>query len=78
MSFDKIVALYIFCADYHSGQNSRGYRILNKLELRYSPSITDSAWKYISTGKGNKYYKLDWEHARSLYLHYARKYGRKI
>lgn len=33
-------ALWLFCHDYHSGQSSRGYRILSKLSRAgYSPGI---------------------------------------
>ena len=28
MSFKKLIILYSFCSDYHSGQKSRGYKIL--------------------------------------------------
>ena len=28
---DNYFELYVFCMDYHSGQSSRGYRLLSKL-----------------------------------------------
>lgn len=39
--FDLIAAIYLFCADYHSGQWSRGYRILSRIETRYRPRNLD-------------------------------------
>lgn len=35
--FDLITALYAFCCDYHSGQWSRGYKILSRIQSRYQP-----------------------------------------
>ena len=38
-TFEGATALYAFCADYHSGQWSRGYRLLCRLgkRLKLSP-----------------------------------------
>lgn len=39
--FDLYGALYMFCVRYHSGQDSRGYRILSRLDLAgYSPGLS--------------------------------------
>jgi hypothetical protein len=35
--FNLIVALYALCSDYHSGQWSRGYRILSRITSCYKP-----------------------------------------
>ena len=46
--FDLYGALYVFCADYHSGQDSRGYRILSKLDhaqCRPSPFLSSSSFE---------------------------------
>lgn len=38
--FDLYGALWLFCSNYHSGQASRGYRILSRLaKAGYSPGI---------------------------------------
>jgi hypothetical protein len=38
--FDLYGALWAFCSRHHSGQGSRGYRILSRLDLAgYSPGI---------------------------------------
>ncbi len=46
MSNDRmelVATLYILCSDYHSGQSSRGYRILSRIVTRYREvRITDS------------------------------------
>lgn len=36
MSFKKLVILRVFAMDYHSGQNSRGYKILSMTYKRLS------------------------------------------
>ena len=33
MTVSKLAALYMFCAHYHSGQGSRGYRVMNSALL---------------------------------------------
>lgn len=39
--FDLYAAFYIFCTDYHSGQASRGYRILSRLtKAGYNPGLS--------------------------------------
>ena len=39
--FDLYGALYLFCVRYHSGQWSRGYRILGRLHnAGYRPGLT--------------------------------------
>lgn len=35
--FSLITALHAVCSAYHSGQWSRGYRILSRIETAYSP-----------------------------------------
>lgn len=41
MKRDFWFALYVFCADYHGGQWSRGYRILSKLSSQYRMRVSD-------------------------------------
>ncbi len=36
--FDYFEALYAFASDYHSGQNSPGYRILSRVSRFFKPS----------------------------------------
>jgi hypothetical protein len=46
--FDRIIALIVFLNDYHSGQWSRGYRLLSLLLRRYFPvKIADGDWERI-------------------------------
>jgi hypothetical protein len=61
MSLDKVAALFVFCADYHSGQDSRFYGILSKLVKKYRPRLNDSAWKQIRSGG------YGWDRASEIY-----------
>lgn len=72
MSFDKIAALYVFCANYHSGQNSRLYRILSRIANR-GIRLSDSAWCAIQDGTGRC--ASEWEYARSIYLTLVSNHG---
>jgi hypothetical protein len=45
LNFDFVAGLYVFCANYHRGQNSRLYRILSRLDVR----LSDSAWRAIQS-----------------------------
>ena len=40
MRFDLYAALWQFCCRYHSGQWSRGYRILSRLSRVYHPGLS--------------------------------------
>lgn len=40
-SFERTFALYQVCVDYHSGQSSRGYRLLSSLKRRLLRSGID-------------------------------------
>jgi hypothetical protein len=42
MSIELAEALYYFCEDYHSGQWSRGYRILCRVSRIFKPGILHS------------------------------------
>ena len=35
--YTLIMALYILCSEYHSGQWSRGYRLMSRIATRYRP-----------------------------------------
>jgi hypothetical protein len=41
MSSDFLLALYVFCMDHHSGQWSRGYRIMSRFS-RLDINLTDA------------------------------------
>jgi len=55
--------LYVFCMDYHSGQWSRGYRILSRLSGYYRANVSSStackearesaAYKYLEANYAN-------------------------
>ena len=48
--FDLYGALYLFCSRYHSGQASRGYRILSRLSLAgYQPGLSIQQGQFEST-----------------------------
>lgn len=65
MSFDTIAAVYVWCSDNHSGQWSRGYRIMSRIaKLRIN--LTDNAWEAIQHGTGRA--KDEWAEAREMYL----------
>ena len=65
--FDLYGALYLLCSRWHSGQGSRGYRILSRLVTAgYQPGLS------IRNGG----FESD-EQAR-LYLRLARKYRNKL
>jgi hypothetical protein len=65
MRHDTIFGLYVYASNYHSGQNSRLYRLLSRIEQRYRPRLSDSAWKAISKGIGPA--RHEWYDAREVY-----------
>jgi hypothetical protein len=54
MSFDKLAAVYVWCANNHTGQWSREYRIMSRIVKR-GLHLTDSAWEAIQDGTGRAY-----------------------
>ena len=47
--FDLYGALYLFCSRWHSGQGSRGYRILSRLSAAgYRPGLSVSNGRFES------------------------------
>lgn len=44
---DYRFALYVFLHDYHSGQNSRGYRLLSKIDMLWNPRLNDTCMQEI-------------------------------
>jgi hypothetical protein len=63
--FDLMLTLFVLCQDYHSGQWSRGYRILSRIYSRYkNPSVSDMGYDEIRKS--------------SLYNELATKYGDKL
>jgi hypothetical protein len=65
MNPDTIVGLYVYCANFHSGQSSRLYRLQSRIESRYRPRLSDNAWKAISKGIGPA--RDEWTEAREVY-----------
>ncbi len=65
MSFDLIAAVYVWCSNNHSGQWSRGYRIMSRIAKR-GLHLTDSAWEAIQDGTGRA--AEEWSLAREYYL----------
>jgi len=72
MSLDKLAALYVFCANYHEGQNSRLYRLMSRIAAR-GIRLTDSAWHAIQDGDGRA--AEEWSYARSIYQTLERNHG---
>lgn len=67
MSFDKLAGIYVFCANYHEGQNSRLYRIMSRIASR-DIRLTDSAWAQIEASPTlNEMENWDWFEARQVY-----------
>ena len=65
--FELFGALYILCSRWHSGQWSRGYRILSRLSIAgYSPGLSVSNHRFES------------EEMRDRYLGLARKYRHSL
>jgi len=66
--FDLYGALYLFCNRWHSGQWSRGYRMLGRLEnAGYRPGLT------IRNGHG-----FESEGQRDIYRQLVRNYRGKV
>lgn len=61
---DYRFALYVFLHDYHSGQNSRGYRLLSKISVAWDPRISDTGMQAIRETEE--------------YNHLARTYANKV
>ena len=65
--FDLYGALYLFCARYHSGQWSRGYRILSRLVIAgYKPGLSIQQNRFES------------EEQRAIYRDLVRGYRGKV
>jgi hypothetical protein len=85
MSHDFILALYVFCANFHSGQASRGYRIVSRLERGYQPRLNAAAVRAI---EGNRHTRRaakaapeawhEWETARRYYRDLKRRYAATV
>ena len=65
--FDLFGALWAFCSRWHSGQWSRGYRILSRLSIAgYSP------------GLGLQQGRFETEEQASIYRHLVKNYRDKV
>ena len=57
--FDLYGALWVFCSRHHSGQGSRGYRILSRLAtVRYEPGLGLQAGRFESEEQRSIYRRL--------------------
>jgi hypothetical protein len=57
--FDLYGALYLVCSRWHSGQSSRGYRILSRLQrLGYRPGLTIQRGRFESYEQMTAYGRL--------------------
>lgn len=57
MSFKKLVILRVFAMDYHSGQWSRGYKILSLTSMRLRAKGMDMNDNQIKCARRTKLYK---------------------
>jgi hypothetical protein len=65
--FDLYGALYLLCSRYHSGQWSRGYRILSRLSLAgYKPGLSVQSNRFESDAQ------------REIYRHLFRTYRHSL
>jgi hypothetical protein len=65
--FDTYGALYLFCSRYHSGQWSRGYRILSRLAIAgYRPGLSIQANRFETDGQ------------RCIYRHLVKNYKGRV
>jgi len=71
LNFDFVAGLYVFCADYHSGQNSRLYSILSRLDIL----LSDRAFRAIQSEDPNEC-PDDYFNARAVYQELASKFYR--
>lgn len=71
--FNLIMALYVFCMDYHSGQSSRGYRILFRIQSRYKTVRLNDASIRAIQGHSDRYIE-----AHSVYCDLVRNYASKV
>lgn len=56
--FDRYGALYILCSRYHSGQGSRGYRLLSRLAKKgYKPGLGVQVYRFESANMELYYYR---------------------
>lgn len=68
--YDLLIALYKLCESQHSGQWSRGYRILSQIERLYKPRNIPCMSDYARLP--------EWVQSYELYKKLVRKYGKLI
>lgn len=67
MRFDLYGALYLLCTRYHSGQWSRGYRILSRLSIAgYRPGLSIQSNRFESEDQRDIYRALWRKYRNSL------------
>jgi len=65
--FDLYGALWLFCVSYHSGQSSRGYRILSRLSLAgYNPGVGIQNGEFESEEQEQIYNELVRKYANAI------------
>ncbi len=65
--FELYGALWLFCSQYHSGQSSRGYRILSRLSRAgYSPGLSLQQNEFESDEQRELYDELVRNHSQTV------------
>lgn len=68
----KLSIIYIFCSDYYSGMNSRGYRIMCRISKKLNGILgKDWYWEFI---EGNE----DKLRMSKLYKHLTEKFSNSV
>ena len=65
-TFEGATALYTFCTDYHSGQWSRGYRLLCRLGKRLKLSPMWMGYESLEEDEKEIYDELERKYANSI------------
>ena len=67
MSFDTLAGIYVYAMDYHTGQGSRLYRLMCRIQA----SLPDRVIAAIRRGKDDPH--GEWEQARRVYRELKRR-----
>lgn len=69
MNLETACGAYWYCADHHSGQSSREYRVLSKLSRIYTPGPMESSSRLLRNERG------EYEDAKDVYARLCKSAG---